>query len=61
MNDLNFDLVYIKDVLMLPHDHIVIDNQIHRTIFISYFLTIDMTYVVIFSIWQTYTCFVSKL
>lgn len=21
MNDLNFDLVYIKDVLMLPHDH----------------------------------------
>lgn len=21
MNDLTFDLVYIKDVLMLPHDH----------------------------------------
>lgn len=60
MKYLNFDLVYIKDVY-IKDVIIVIDNQIHRTIFISYFLTIDMTYVVIFSIWQTYTCFVSKL
>lgn len=60
MKYLNFDLVYIKDVY-IKDVIIVIDNQIHRTIFISYFLTIDMTYVVIFSIWQTYTCFVPKL
>lgn len=60
MKYLNFDLVYIKDVY-IKDVIIVIDNQIHRTIFISYFLTIVMTYVVIFSIWQTYTCFVPKL